>query len=190
VGRRPPERPSPEQPSPEQRLPEQPFPESPGTAPECRPIGRFSPGDRIRKRSEFRAIQDAGYRVVSPAFVFLLGRTAPRAGRQGVAVQRLGVTASRRVGNAIQRNRAKRLLREAFRCVRAGLPTGLDLVVIVRQSLGSRTLADVVSEWQSCRVRIARRFAAVPAVAGPVRAAPVHSDAPSDPVALAVKNSC
>ena len=72
---------------------------------------------------------------------------------KGPTGPRLGITASRRVGNAVQRNRAKRLLREAFRCVRAGLPAGLDLVVIVRQGLGSRTLADVVAEWQSCRVR-------------------------------------
>ena len=139
---------------------------------EIRPLGRFSARDRIRKRSEFRTIQDAGHRVVSPAFVFLLGRSTVNEQNKegGAAGQRLGITASRRVGNAIQRNRAKRLLREAFRCVRAGLPSGLDLVVIVRHGLGSRTLTDVVAEWQSCRSRIERRFAALPAA--PSSAAP------------------
>jgi ribonuclease P protein component len=94
------------------------------------------------------------------------------------------------VGNAVQRNRAKRLLREAFRCVRSGLPAGLDLVVIVRQGIGSRTLADVVTEWQSCRARIERRFASLPAGAEPARGTHFHSDDSPDPMDLAVKNSC
>ena len=144
---------------------------------EIRPSGRFSARDRIRKRSEFRTIQDAGHRVVSPAFVFLLGRSISEQG--GVSGQRLGITASRRVGNAVQRNRAKRLLREAFRCVRAGLPSGLDLLVIVRHGLGSRTLDDVVAEWQSCRSRIERRFAALPAAPPSAAPGPPHSDSSS-----------
>jgi ribonuclease P protein component len=140
---------------------------------------------------------------VSPAFVFLLGRSpaSEQGSAGGAAAQRLGITASRRVGNAAQRNRAKRLLREAFRCVRAGLPSGLDLVVIVRHGLGARTLADVVAEWQSCRQRIERRFAALPAVppsAVPSSAAPSpacssrdsSSGAALEPATLAVKNSC
>jgi hypothetical protein len=119
----------------------------------------------------------------------------------------LGITASRRVGNAAQRNRAKRLLREAFRCVRAELPGGLDLVVIVRHGLGARKLADVVAEWQSCRARIERRFAALlPAAPLPVAPSPDRrpraaggparssegscSGAAPEPTTLPVKNSC
>lgn len=119
----------------------------------ARPTGRFSARDRVRKRSEFRAIQEAGHRVVSPGFVFLLRRASVGERR------RLGITASRRVGNAVERNRAKRVVREAFRRVREELPAGLELVVIVRQALGSRGLAEVVAEWQASRHRIARRFA-------------------------------
>lgn len=145
---------------------------------ELRPLGRFSASDRIRKRSEFRAIQDASHRVVSRGFVFLLGRSP--VGEVTSSHPRLGVTASRRVGNAVQRNRAKRLAREAFRCVRSQFPAGLALVVIVRQGLGARSLAEVVSEWQSCRARIARRFAELP----------VPSTEDQGRAALATKNSC
>jgi len=129
---------------------------------------------------------------VSQAFVFLLGRYAGKgAAVPGDRRQRLGITASRKVGNAVQRNRAKRLLREAFRCVRSELPSGLDLVVIVRQGIGARTLADVVTEWQSCRARIERRFAGLPAdtTSDPSRQASQPENMP-DPAALSAKKSC
>lgn len=58
----------------------------------------------------------------------------------------------------MQRNRAKRLVREAFRAVRSTWPP-VDVVVIVRHGLGNRTLGDVVSEWQAARGRILRRCA-------------------------------
>jgi ribonuclease P protein component len=49
-----------------------------------------------------------------------------------VAPPRLGLSVSRRVGNAVVRNRWKRCLREAFRIVRPRLPAGHDFVVVVR----------------------------------------------------------
>jgi ribonuclease P protein component len=49
-----------------------------------------------------------------------------------LAWSRLGLSISRRAGPAIQRNRLKRLLREAFRVSRPGLPKGFDWVVVVR----------------------------------------------------------
>lgn len=119
-------------------------------------MGRYSVSDRVRKRTDYLRIQEAGHRVVSPGFVFMLARSASTGG------PRLGITASRRVGNAAERNRAKRLVREAFRAVRSTWPEGFDVVVIVRQALGNRKLGDVVAEWQSARARIVRRFEQLP----------------------------
>ncbi len=45
---------------------------------------------------------------------------------------RLGVSVSRRVGGAVERNHVKRLLREAFQLESAGLPDGVDVVVVAR----------------------------------------------------------
>jgi ribonuclease P protein component len=70
---------------------------------------------------------------------------------------RLGITASRRIGNAVARNRAKRLVREAFRRTLARFPMGLDLVVIVKKPLGDLRLADVLKEWDGAFGAIERR---------------------------------
>jgi ribonuclease P protein component len=74
---------------------------------------------------------------------------------------RLGVTASRKVGNAVVRARAKRLIREAFRSTRELWPAGIDLVVIVKRSPGESKLESVVSEWHAARPQIERRLRAL-----------------------------
>lgn len=117
------------------------------------PRGGFPACQRVRKRAEFLAIQGRGRRVSTPRFVLLLGlREDPR----GAA--RLGLTVSRRAGNAVARNRAKRVLREAFRATRELWPPGTDLVVIVRRLQPSLGLADVVAEWFGVERAIRRRL--------------------------------
>ncbi len=56
-----------------------------------------------------------------------------RASRNDRGVTRLGLSVSRKVGNAVVRNRWKRLIREAFRVQRIEMPEGLDLVVRPRK---------------------------------------------------------
>jgi ribonuclease P protein component len=68
----------------------------------------------------------------------------------------LGITASRKVGNAVVRNRARRLIREAFRAFFTELPSALDIVVIVRRPLGERKLSAVLDEWRRALPRIRR----------------------------------
>jgi len=70
----------------------------------------------------------------------------------------LGITASRRVGNAVVRSRAKRLIREAFRATRELWPSGVDLVVIVKRATGDTKLDSVIVEWLAARPQIEKRL--------------------------------
>ncbi|MEQ9406437.1 MAG: ribonuclease P protein component [Fuerstiella sp.] len=54
------------------------------------------------------------------------------AARNGLPYCRVGLSVSRKHGNAVVRNRKKRLLREAFRLLQHDLPPGLDLVLVPR----------------------------------------------------------
>src|SRR5690606_37489373 len=69
---------------------------------------RFPSRYRLRKRHEFLTVQREGRRHAAPHFVVI---TRPAA----TAVTRLGITTSRKVGSAPQRNRIRRLVREFFR---------------------------------------------------------------------------
>ena len=82
---------------------------------------------RLRTRREFLLVQDKGVKVSAGP---LLGLAL----RNGRDVTRLGLTVSSKVGNAVERGRIKRRLRELFRKRKADLPKGLDVVLIARQS--------------------------------------------------------
>jgi len=65
----------------------------------------------------------------------------------------VGVVTSRRVGNAVTRNRARRLLREAYRHHKQELPEHLQLVMVARTAITDKKLRDVETEmltlWRS-----------------------------------------
>lgn len=86
---------------------------------------RFPRRLRLTRPSEFEAVLNANVRVRSgPLFIGALPNERDH--------PRLGLIVSRRVGNAVVRNRVKRQLREAFRLSQHDLPAGYDLVVSVR----------------------------------------------------------
>lgn len=84
---------------------------------------------RIRKRSGFLTVQRCGRRVAGRTYV-LYAMLPPDARFENSA--RLGITVSKKVGNAVVRNRIKRWVRESYRRLAVAPPKGADLVVIAK----------------------------------------------------------
>lgn len=87
----------------------------------------FSHDHRIVRSSDFRALYSCGRRLHSESFV-LFGRA------NNLVHHRLGITVSRKVGNAVVRNRIKRLFREIFRRSAAEIPHHFDFVVNAKRN--------------------------------------------------------
>ena len=66
--------------------------------------------------------------------------------RNGTDQTRVGLTVSRKVGNAVNRNRVKRWLREAIRHQGDELPVGFDVVVVAHPQAANATFASVADE--------------------------------------------
>jgi len=123
--------------------------ESPSDAPG--PGRGFARSSRLTSRVQFLEVYDKGRRVSSSSFV-LFGLENHR------GECRLGITVTRKVGNAVRRNRIKRVLREIFRSNREKLTPPIDLVVNVRQpSVGADSRA-LEREFLRTFERLARRM--------------------------------
>ncbi len=96
----------------------------------------FSKELRLRKRGEFQRVAKEGKRLVG-RYLCVDCRPAKKA--------RLGISASARYGSSPERNRFKRLVREAFRHSYAALPS-LDLNVIPRQCAKKATCSNITDE--------------------------------------------
>jgi ribonuclease P protein component len=116
----------------------------------------FPKSKRIRKRREFLSIQEGGSRVSLPSCIVLL------AARSDDAPARLGITVTRKFGDAVCRNRAKRLIREAFRRSPDLFPPGLDVVIIPKNlAAGTLSIAQIGAEWRGASRLIAARAASL-----------------------------
>ncbi len=101
---------------------------------------RLSAHDRLRKRFEFRRVSDQGRRVHTRSFLVLIAR------RTLDEPSRLGITVTKQVGNAVRRNRLKRLVREVFRQNRSLFPLEADVVVIAKRGCRADSYAEVREE--------------------------------------------
>ena len=112
--------------------------------------------DRLRSRRDFVRLSRDGDRRASPYFVLFLTRSGRRGRDLAGDRPRLGVTASRKVGNSVVRNGVKRRIRTAFRLHRDLLPRGSDVVVIARPGsadLGGERVAEEIGALFRGRAR-------------------------------------
>ena len=109
---------------------------------------RFRRHEHIRRREDFQRVYERGIKVHGRlAVMFVLETRLP--------VGRLGIAATRRFGGAVQRNRAKRLIREVFR--RHKITPGFDLVVIPKRELLDASLTALESEYRTNVERTVQR---------------------------------
>jgi ribonuclease P protein component len=120
--------------------------------------------DRLKKRSEFLAVAAANRRWTMPGLV-LQARPIPTPQDKtdspdapvasGAARLRVGFTATKKIGNAVKRNRARRRLRAAVdEVLRDTGAAGADLVVVARQGTIGRPYGDLKDDLRAALKRL------------------------------------
>jgi ribonuclease P protein component len=138
----------------------------------------FSKSKRLVSNRQFRSVLDQRRRASD-------GLLAVWMARNDCGQARLGVSVGKSCGNAVARNRLKRLLREAFRCSQDQIPPSYDYVLMISPALvkelrhpeeGSTVLASLTAE------QMRRSFVALVARLGPwpARADGARDESPED----------
>jgi len=98
------------------------------------------------RTQDFKRVVKSGKRRISGSFVVIMAaETNSDPVKPDEKRHRLGVTVSKRVGNAVVRNRVKRRIREWFRHARAGLAGQFEIVVIARRTARDLSGAEVAA---------------------------------------------
>lgn len=121
---------------------------------------RFRAEQHLCRQGEIRAVREKGQRLECRAFTIWWKRrdalpcgTAPTEGTGAAKTARVCVIASTAaVGNAVNRNRAKRRLREVFRHQQTSVPADCDLLLIARRAVADRPLPELEHTFaEACR---------------------------------------
>jgi ribonuclease P protein component len=112
----------------------------------------FPRGARIKQGRDFRRVRQGGERLICGCLVANWSVLGSAVGEEGQALPaqaatRLGVVTSGRIGGAVVRNRARRLLREAFRLHQDELARPVELVLVTRPSIAGKTFAAVERDF-------------------------------------------
>ena len=101
---------------------------------------------RLRREQEFSHVYQSRMSVSNPHLLVY-------AALNNLGLTRFGLSVSRKHGNAVNRNRIKRLLREAFRLTQHKLPQGLDLILIPKQNSDAN-----LKDYQSAVVSLSQKL--------------------------------
>ena len=112
---------------------------------------RFPRDYRIRRNSDYQRVFARRCSVADDSIVVY-------AAANDLPHPRLGMAVSRRLGTAVARNRWRRLLREAFRAIRASLPCGVDLIIVPREGRNPQ-LDGIMNSLKTLAARAEKKLA-------------------------------
>lgn len=113
---------------------------------------RFRPEQHLRRQDDIRAVRERGNRADCRAFVLWTLRRSEGAH----ACARAGFVASKAaVGGSVQRNRAKRRLREVFRRNQARVPAEVDMLLIARSAIAQAPFPELEKAFVAACGRLA-----------------------------------
>lgn len=92
--------------------------------------------DILRRKDDFSAVYKKG-RSVGERYIVLFYK------KNGLPYNRIAFLASKKVGNSVERNRARRLIRENYRFLKNDIRTGYDIIFIARNTINGRKFSDV-----------------------------------------------
>lgn len=101
----------------------------------------FQTEERIRKRQDYLRIYDQGEKIHTRSFTIITFSNQ-------TGMRRLGTAVGKKVGNAVKRNRIKRLLREFFRQNKNRFPESQDIVIIAKKGIKTLAYRDVYAELE------------------------------------------
>lgn len=96
---------------------------------------------RIRKSWEYQQVWKMGCKLHTPHFILLVAKNV-------TTDSRLGLTVSRKIGNAVVRNRVKRLTREFFRRNKHKFPFAVDFSVVAKKGVAALSAKEIYTELQ------------------------------------------
>jgi ribonuclease P protein component len=124
---------------------------------------RFRAEQHLRRQSDIRAVREQGRRIECGAFTLWWKSREPSSSAAGSSElpSRVCIIASTKaVGGAVQRNRAKRRLREVFRLRQSHVPAGCDMLLIARHAATAAPLPELAQRFTSACNQIAGSLAA------------------------------
>jgi len=110
----------------------------------------FTKRERLLKRGDFVNLNRLGKRQNTTHFTVIYRRN-------DLGINRLGITASKKIGKSVKRNRVKRLIREFFRLNKYHFPQGYDLVIIPYKGADGLIYSELQEELGNIRLDSANR---------------------------------
>ena len=103
--------------------------------------------ESLKKNTDFRKVYHGGHSKANKYLVIYIRKN-------GTDKNRVGISVSKKVGNSVKRNRARRLMRESVRISDAEIRQGYDLIIIARNTINGKKCADVKKSIEAALRRL------------------------------------